>query len=427
MLRNAAVLLLLFSLSCGKTDSSPVSPAVTNSPAPLSSVRAPEPSVVPSVSVSAPSTKVSNTTVANVKLLKIHRSKVEPILKKEARQSYQNHLDEGRTLAQAKKWTEAISRYEEALRAKPEDPVALAELGYAAYYAGDLDRARSFNTRALKVATEPGLRASILFNEGMVDEKKGDKDAARKHYETSLSLRPNATVQTRLEKLGPAGACDARFPSRKDLEGCLRSQASKELTMFDPAKPTVLEEKEKGPGGLSVIRWGQQDGPEHPYFLIAEGSWGARRIAILGQDFEPGAFGVHNEGNFSRFESLKVGSRDLVLVWWGQSNYDSNMAGLQADTYTSKNLTVCVLGGASGEPVCPVSVPLEETTENLYPIEPTEDAMRAEIDEMKKKNPPFEKVEKASFQISEEGLFKVREIQGKRAHLATYVKGIRLF
>ncbi|MCU0654421.1 MAG: tetratricopeptide repeat protein [Polyangiaceae bacterium] len=351
---------------------------------------------------------------------------VEPRVGREALRVHVRELAEGRKLAQAKKWSEAMARYEEALKARPEDPRVLAEMGYASLHGGELERARGFHRRALRGATEPGLRASILFNEGMVEEKKGEVDAARRHYEASLALRPSAIVQGRLEKLGGQG-CDARFPSRKALEECMRQREAPDLFLRDPKGAVFFAEEGRDKSGLVVLQWGQQDGPEHPYFLMAEGAWGARRLALLGSDYEPGAFGVHNKGRFERFERRKIGAREVVLVWWGQSNHDSNMAGLQTDSYESRNLTVCVLPEAPGEPRCPVSIPLEETTENSYmEVEEGGEDWNL-VEEMKRERPPFRTTHKATFSLDDAGVFRVSETSGQRPHLAPYARGVKVF
>ena len=79
--------------------------------------------------------------------------------------------DAWRKLAGEKKWVEATKAFEAALAANPGDPRALAELGYAAYHADDLRKATATNAKALEAATDPQLKAQVLFNEGMVAEK----------------------------------------------------------------------------------------------------------------------------------------------------------------------------------------------------------------------------------------------------------------
>ncbi len=58
--------------------------------------------------------------------------------------------------------------------------------------------------RGLQIATEPRVRGALLFNLGLIAERRGEIARAREHYTSSLSeRRDNATVRRHLEALPP--------------------------------------------------------------------------------------------------------------------------------------------------------------------------------------------------------------------------------
>jgi tetratricopeptide (TPR) repeat protein len=110
------------------------------------------------------------------------------------------------------------------------DARALSELGWAAFKAGDYDRALSANRDSVKAATEPRVKAASLYNLGRVAEACGDKPAAVGYYLQSIRLRPNDAVAARLKALGkseqppwrpePHSPCHGKSDP-KSLRGCL--------------------------------------------------------------------------------------------------------------------------------------------------------------------------------------------------------------
>lgn len=49
--------------------------------------------------------------------------------------------------------------------------------------------------------SSPQPRASLLYNEGLIEKKLGHKDEARTYFEQSLALRPHPDVQAALDSL----------------------------------------------------------------------------------------------------------------------------------------------------------------------------------------------------------------------------------
>jgi tetratricopeptide (TPR) repeat protein len=134
-------------------------------------------------------------------------------ISRETRLAFLAHLRAGRKRSQEARWGEAVSEFEAALAALPMNGRALSELGWAAFQAGDYDKAREANASAIRVASGRAVKAASLYNLGRVAEATGKHDEAARHYAESLRLRPNDTVARRLNALahdeaGAAGAGD---------------------------------------------------------------------------------------------------------------------------------------------------------------------------------------------------------------------------
>src|SRR5512140_1108576 len=84
---------------------------------------------------------------------------------------YDGHVKTGTTLEDQKKWSDALIEFEAALVAKPDDARALTEVGFTAYLAGKLDRAKEASLAAVLAAKDDKLRGAALFNLGLAVEK----------------------------------------------------------------------------------------------------------------------------------------------------------------------------------------------------------------------------------------------------------------
>lgn len=76
---------------------------------------------------------------------------------------------------------------------------------YKHLLAGRLGWARAACDKAMEMnPAEPQPKASLLYNLGMIEQRKGRNDAAREFFKKSLALRPNKEVQGALDKLDQA-------------------------------------------------------------------------------------------------------------------------------------------------------------------------------------------------------------------------------
>ena len=117
---------------------------------------------------------------------------------------YTAALRQGRELLRQNKPRDAVVALDSALKARPDDSVALSELGWALLLAGDLARAQKESERAAALSHDPKLRAASLYNLGRAAEAATNRTAALAAYRQSLKLRPSAEVHARLAALDPA-------------------------------------------------------------------------------------------------------------------------------------------------------------------------------------------------------------------------------
>ncbi len=400
-----------FAFGCNKPAPGPA-PAASSSPV-LAASAPPSASVAPSVAQAPP------------------KPSSGPRVSKERLAAYGAALTEGRKLGQDKQWKEAVLKFEQAVLARPGDTVALAELGFAYYNAGDDTKARGINVRALATATDPNLRAMILFNQGLVHERAGDKVAAQRHHAASYKLRANDAVKKHLEAVGGVvGPCDGVFPTVEAIRDCLFTHEKDGLGNVEGTPLGFMRKVEHPSLVLHVFKWGpgyELDGlGTHPQLLISKVPKGFRKVSDLGADYEPGAFGLHTEARFTGFADEKIGGRSVVKISWEVAEHKSSLGGLQLHDHLEKNVTLCVLGDEKRETTCLVTVAIEEIDELSYPVEGTGE-VEAELAAAKAAEPAYKKVMTATFVIGADGRVSVTETAGKRPHLAPLVAGQRLF
>jgi tetratricopeptide (TPR) repeat protein len=134
---------------------------------------------------------------------------------------YDAHVRAGESLETAGKWPEALAEFEAAVTANPGDAKALTEVGWTAYHANKLARAKEASLAAATAAKTPSLRGSALFNLGLAIEAD-DPHAAASLYMASYKLRPNQDVSQRLVKVEHDPKTATAKPEGKQLLGQLK-------------------------------------------------------------------------------------------------------------------------------------------------------------------------------------------------------------
>jgi tetratricopeptide (TPR) repeat protein len=114
----------------------------------------------------------------------------------------------GMMYQQAQEWDKAFAAFEKAVKADPENGSSLYQIGRTGVMSGEnLDRAAECLKLYLKREPEPNAPtwANAHWRLGMVYEKQGDVEAARKEYEAALALDPeDKNAKESLEKLDAA-------------------------------------------------------------------------------------------------------------------------------------------------------------------------------------------------------------------------------
>lgn len=133
-------------------------------------------------------------------------------------ETYAASLRAGRKQAAAKRWGEAVDEFHRALEQRPEDPVALGELSWALWSAGDAPQALATAQLASERSHDPKQKAAALYNAGRAAEGLGDLEQARSLLEASLALRDHETVKQQLAHLTAPTVRAA--PAAEAWKGC---------------------------------------------------------------------------------------------------------------------------------------------------------------------------------------------------------------
>lgn len=156
---------------------------------------------------------------------------------------YQTALHQGRAEVQARAFDRAVLAFEAALAARPDDAAALSELSWAAFEAGQLDKAESAARAAADRATSPALRGASLYTLGRVAEARGDLAAAVSAYRESLTARPDRVARDRLAALDPVQPrpLDGPYASLEDY--CAKQPSARsgaDTGTCGPARPAGI-------------------------------------------------------------------------------------------------------------------------------------------------------------------------------------------
>lgn len=210
MTRSKVVALALVLAACGSSSEEPASSAAPTVTAPAPAPGAPPPSapVAPESAPVAPGASAEPT----------------PRIDVATRRRIVELVRTARGAARGQGWAEALASYQSALALDPSNARLRCETGYAAYRAGQLDDADQLISAAQRALPDPDrtpapLRvptAMCLYNASLVHEARGRVDDARAALEASLALRPNATVEQALARLGGA---EAAAPAVVTLDG----------------------------------------------------------------------------------------------------------------------------------------------------------------------------------------------------------------
>ena len=366
-----------------------------------------------------------------------------PPVTKEAQAIYIKGLTEGRVLAKKKQWAEAQAKFEAALAAIPMDSRALSELGWAAFQAGDLPRAREANRDSVKAATEDKLKAASLYNLGRVAEAEEKFAEAVGFYARSLGLRPHKGVARRLahvaasaglppqEKknaLAPAAEtlrCPGKFDGLEALCKCLRAGYLKDHGN-DGDKPQDVAckplEETKAPR-VQVILVQRMELYQEEQFLVASQPGGKLEVlAHLATAYNPGAFGIWEEITHEVFKAEERGGQRLLRSEVRHSRFDSDMGIAEEEARDIRALTLCLLPADETKPVsCPAQLTLLDNYERIK-SDPVDEEIEVE-EGMGTPGLPIKRRTELSVDLSDQGELSVVLKAGKKTARLAAVLG----
>lgn len=122
------------------------------------------------------------------------------------RKAFWAAIQQGRKLTASKDYTGAVASFDAALMQIPEHPRALSGRGYARLLAGELDAAEADLRKASAAPGTAKIESAIEFNLGLVAEKRGDLEGARKRFAIANMLRPSKAAA---DKLAGGSGCPA--------------------------------------------------------------------------------------------------------------------------------------------------------------------------------------------------------------------------
>jgi tetratricopeptide (TPR) repeat protein len=176
------------------------------------------------------------------------------------RLGYEELLRSGSERVSEKKWPQAISDLQAALRARPQDATALNELSFAFLMTRKIDQAQRTAEAAVKFARASEVKASGLFQLGRIAEARSRSADAMEHYLASLKLRHRDETVWRLyhlKEFSDALPCrDAR--SLSAICECLSQLMGGACIGEDKLAPTLMRLRatwapEPGHSGVSSV------------------------------------------------------------------------------------------------------------------------------------------------------------------------------
>jgi hypothetical protein len=275
-------------------------------------------------------------------------------------------LGPGRKLCEQKRWGEAVSAFEAASRAAPDDARVLSELGWAAFQAGDHRKAREVLGRAVARTTDRRVKAASLYSLGRVEEAAGRRDLAARRYRASLRLRVDHSVEGRLYSLPDEKADPLPMTAPEDPPFCAEPRPVPEVCSCVVSR---LSEREtpREPAACRIL-----DAPDLGRFRVLSVERDAERFLLLLEDRGTGwsvraQLDSGTSANFAWLngvegERLGPGGRILRFRTRWQGHHESLGSKNGWDSERESEV-YCVVGEAGAPASCVLRVPIYEYDE----------------------------------------------------------------
>ena len=289
-------------------------------------------------------------------------------------------IREGRTKTRAGDHAGALAAFRRAIAIDGQSARLRCEAGFVAYRAGVLDEAERWIQLALgRLPNDPPepLKVPVamcLFNAGLVYEARDRKADAHDAWTRSLALRPNATVQRRLDALGvvqaetPVVLTGSFEEIARRLRDAYCESGSAGFTREDLESCDQIEQKLRPPTGASSSRMDARliehsvivMGGDMSATLVVKAGEQARAVPIASL-YSPGAMGMSADYEVHRFELVDVipGGAPEVVLQVHQRENDEDMGVCERTGGTDERTWVC--GLLDGAIRC-ASIPMESTS-----------------------------------------------------------------
>ena len=285
----------------------------------------------------------------------------KPAPTKQQLAAYKQHMKAGWALQKDQKWAESVPEFEAALVAIPLDERALTELGWSAMNAGDYSKAKKVDDQAVKVAIDPKVKASALYNLGTVYAKTGATEKARAAFTLSLALRPNKTVEADLVKLGAKPAEDKPMcqPDQAACD-CVIGDAFPE---YDAAAPPSCAPADSPVAGFKAYKVTQEPW-SYTYLLDEHQGF----VGLIGTELD--RMRVDEEMTVDKAEVKTIAGHKVLWLQTKDHSSETSPAGdesvdiIETDTIA---VTLCVMGDAATPTRCPLrGVPLDDSSSTVH-------------------------------------------------------------
>lgn len=329
----------------------------------------------------------AETAEARAPRLEINRPEITAAQRASLRQA----ISAGRRAARQSDFAEADARFQEAVEIDRYGSRTRCEAGYVAFRAGEVERAREWIDQALASmpANPPESirvpRAMCLYNAGLVYEAQGRAEDARRAWTQSIALRPNATVQGRLDALGEAATttessvslnASVGFGAHRDvIRDFWCAEGSDGFSREDLESCSDIAVSHRSPTGTSagleaeIVELSVNTlGESQAVFLVVRAA-GAVKAYRLTDTYNPGAGGISADYTVeARYENLLRGGSTELLVQLDHGMNDEDMGVCERSGYTIASTIIC--SADDGDLRCSQ---VTTTSDSYFEHEPCED------------------------------------------------------
>ena len=193
--------------------------------------------------------------------------------------AYRVAMARGRKATDAKGYADAIAAFDDALKARPNDPRAYAERGFAKLLAGtDLAAASADFDHAADGTRDPKLLGMIWFNRGLTDDKLARPDAALVDYYLANQLLPSKAAAG---ELAGKTVCPLRVESPDERSAAAFVDAADWLALATKLDllDTLDQPKTNAAARLAIL--GPDTKPELPIAVTLGSSYGGKTAYIV--------------------------------------------------------------------------------------------------------------------------------------------------